>query len=172
MSKRTPAADKENDTPRNSPSIPEPGQGKRGEEGYLGYLLRQASAAHRLRMERAMADVGVTLPQFLVLTMLRAYTGISNADLARLTMLTPQTVSVIVTNLERSGAITRRPHAVHGRIQHIDVTPEGSALLAACRERSGGIEQDLLEGFSPKEEEVVRRWLVHVARLGSDKSAP
>ena len=116
MSKRSTPAGKENDTPRNPPSIPEPGQGKRGEEGYLGYLLRQASAAQRLRMERAMADVGVTLPQFLVLTMLRAYPGISNADLARLTMLTPQTVSVIVTNLERSGAITRRPHAVHGRI--------------------------------------------------------
>lgn len=172
MSKRTSTAGKESDPPRTSPSIPEPGQGKRGEEGYLGYLLRQASAAHRLRMERAMADVGVTLPQFLVLTMLRAYPGISNADLARLTMLTPQTVSVIVTNLERSGAITRRPHAVHGRIQHIDVTTEGSALLAACRERSGGIEQDLLEGFSAKEEEVVRRWLVHVATLGSDKPAP
>ena len=99
MSKRATAAGKENDTPRNSPSIPEPGQGKRGEEGYLGYLLRQASAAQRLRMERAMADVDVTLPQFLVLTMLRAYPGISNADLARLTMLTPQTVSVIVANL-------------------------------------------------------------------------
>ncbi|MCL6467075.1 MAG: MarR family transcriptional regulator [Ralstonia sp.] len=171
MSKRA-TAGKDNDTSRNAPSIPEPGQGKRGEEGYLGYLLRQASAAQRLRMERAMADVGVTLPQFLVLTMLRAYPGISNADLARLTMLTPQTVSVIVTNLERSGAITRRPHAVHGRIQHIDVTPNGSALLAACRERSGGIERDLLEGFSPKEEEVVRRWLVHVAKLGGGKPAP
>lgn len=169
MSKRTPAISAGNDT--NTPVIPQPGQGKRGEEGYLGYLLRQANAAHRLRMERAMADVGVTLPQFLVLTMIRAYPGLSNADLARLTLLTPQTVSVIVANLERSGAIARRPHAVHGRIQHIDVTPEGSALLAACRKRSGGIERDLLEGFTADEEQVVRRWLVHVALLGDDKSA-
>lgn len=169
MSKRTPAASV--DTPVPSPSIPEPGQGKRGEEGYLGYLLRQASAAHRLRMERAMADVGVTLPQFLVLTMIRAYPGLSNADLARLTLLTPQTVSVIVANLERNGAIARRPHAVHGRIQHIDVTPEGAALLSACRNRSGGMERDLLQGFTPDEEQVVRRWLVHVALLGDDKSA-
>jgi len=80
-------------------------------------------------------------------------------------------VSVIVSNLERSGAITRRPHAVHGRIQHIDVTPEGSELLAACRDRSGGIEQDLVNGFTPEEEEVVRRWLVHVAKLGTEKPA-
>ncbi|WP_439894089.1 MarR family winged helix-turn-helix transcriptional regulator (plasmid) [Ralstonia sp. 25C] len=169
MSKRTPANSAGTDT--NAPVIPQPGQGKRGEEGYLGYLLRQASAAHRLRMERAMADVGVTLPQFLVLTMIRAYPGLSNADLARLTLLTPQTVSVIVANLERNGAIARRPHAVHGRIQHIDVTPEGAALLAACRKRSGGIERDLLEGFTPDEEQVVRRWLVRVALLGDDKSA-
>ena len=137
MGKRTTSANVGNDT--SSPAIPPLGQGKRGEQGYLGYLLRQASAAHRLRMERAMADVGVTLPQFLVLTMIRAYPGISNADLARLSLLTPQTVSVIVANLERSGAIARRPHAVHGRIQHIDVTPEGLALLDACRKRSSGI---------------------------------
>ncbi|MGM3277281.1 MarR family winged helix-turn-helix transcriptional regulator [Ralstonia sp. 24A2] len=169
MSKRAPATNVGNEL--DTPLIPEPGQGKRGEEGYLGYLLRQASAAHRLRMERAMTDVGVTLPQFLVLTMIRAYPGVSNADLARLAMLTPQTVSVIVANLERSGAITRRPHAVHGRIQHIDVTPEGSAVLAACRKRSGGIERELLEGFTPEEEQVVRRWLVHAAMVGSDKAA-
>lgn len=171
MSKRTPVTNVAN-VDADTPFIPEPGQGKRGEEGYLGYLLRQASAAHRLRMERAMADVGVTLPQFLVLTMIRAYPGISNADLARLALLTPQTVSVIVANLERSGAIVRRPHAVHGRIQHIDVTPEGLALLDASRKRSGGIEQELLDGFTPEEEQVVRRWLVHAAMLNGDKAAP
>lgn len=168
MSKRTASDSVGNDTPL--PAIPALGQGKRGEEGYLGYLLRQASAAHRLRMERAMADMGVTLPQFLVLTMIRAYPGVSNADLARLALLTPQTVSVIVANLERSGAITRRPHAVHGRIQHIDVTPEGLALLDACRKRSGGIEHELLEGFRPQEEQIVRRWLVHVALLGGENA--
>jgi len=32
------------------------------------------------------------------------------------------------------------PCALHGRIQHIDVTPEGLALLDASRKWSGGIE--------------------------------
>src|SRR5258708_5538651 len=40
---------------------PPPGQGKRGERGYLAYLLRQAQAATRLRMERALAELGVCL---------------------------------------------------------------------------------------------------------------
>ena len=50
--------------------VPAPGEGKRGEQGYLGYLLRQAHAAVRLTMERTLADLGVTSPQFAVLTML------------------------------------------------------------------------------------------------------
>ena len=45
---------------------PRPGQGKRGEQGYLAYLLRQAQAATRLTMERALGEVGVTPPQFVV----------------------------------------------------------------------------------------------------------
>jgi DNA-binding MarR family transcriptional regulator len=143
--------------------VPRIGEGKRGEEGYIGYLLRQAGGAHRLRMERALADLGVTPPQFTVLTMLVAYPGLSNADVARLAMLTPQTVSVIVANLLRSGAIARRPHAVHGRIQHIDVTEAGKALLKQCRSRVKAIEQQILAGFNAAEESVIRRWLVSVA---------
>jgi hypothetical protein len=83
---------------------PPPGEGKRGERGYLAYLLRQAQAATRLRMERALADLGVTPPQFIVLTMLKSYPGLSGADVARVALLTPQTVGVIIANLERQGA--------------------------------------------------------------------
>ena len=148
-------------TPSNS--LPRAGEGKRGEEGYLGYLLRQAGAAHRLRMERALAEIGATPPQFLVLTMLAAYRGASNADVARLAMLTPQTVSVIVANLLRAGALARRPHEIHGRIHHLDLTEAGLKLLKACRERAHAIERELTQGLSPREEKAVRRWLVSVA---------
>ena len=58
---------------------PDIGEGKRGEEGYLGYLLRQAANAQRRRMERALADLAITPPQFASLTMIGAYPGLSNA---------------------------------------------------------------------------------------------
>ncbi len=145
------------------PAVPRPGEGKRGEEGYLGYLLRQGSAAYRLRVERALADLRVTPPQFAILTMLVAYPGLSGADLARLALLTPQTVSVILANLERSGLVARRRHAVHGRIRHVDVTEAGRALLARCRDRVHAIERKLVEGLSDAEEKTIRRWLVALA---------
>lgn len=147
----------------NPPSIPAPGEGKRGEDGYMGYLLRQAAGAHRLRLERALADLGVTQPQFAVLTMLAAYPGLSNADVARLALLTPQTVSVIVANLERAGSLVRKPHAIHGRIQHLDLSDSGTALLKTCRERVHALEKELARDLSGEEERTVRRWLVAVA---------
>lgn len=149
--------------PRSAASVPRPGEGKRGEAGYLGYLLRQAAAAYRLEMERALSDLKATPPQFAVLTMIAAYPGASNADIARLALQTPQTVSVIVANLARAGAVARRPHAVHGRIQHLELTAAGKALLARCRTRAHAIERQLLADLSPQDERAIRRWLVAVA---------
>jgi DNA-binding MarR family transcriptional regulator len=143
--------------------VPAPGEGKRGEQGYLGYLLRQAHAAVRLKMERTLADLGVTSPQFAVLTMLNAYPGLSGADVARLTFLTPQTVGVIIRNLARDGAIMMTPHPVHGRIQQWTLTPRGSTLLKACRERVIGLEKRLTNGLDAKAEASIRRWLANVA---------
>jgi len=142
---------------------PRPGEGKRGEAGYLGYLLRQAAGAQRLRMERALADLQVTPPQFAVLTMLAAYPGISNAELARLALQTPQTLSAIVANLERRGLLARRPHEVHGRIRHLDATAEGRLLLARCRARVQRLERALARDLAPAEERAIRRWLVRLA---------
>jgi DNA-binding MarR family transcriptional regulator len=143
--------------------VPAAGEGKRGEQGYLGYLLRQAHAAVRLTTERSLADLGVTSPQFAVLTMLNAYPGLSGADVARLTFLTPQTVGVIIRNLERDGAIVMTPHPVHGRIQQWTLTSRGATLLKACRERVIALEKRLARDLDTKAETAIRRWLAGIA---------
>jgi len=148
--------------------LPAAGEGKRGEEGHLGYLLRQASGAYRLKLERAFADLGVTPPQFAVLTMIVAYPGISGAEIARLAVLTPQTVSVIVGNLLRAGWIERTAHEVHGRIQRLEATASGRKVLARCRARVVTIDRRLLEGIGAAEERTIRRWLVAVALAGEE----
>jgi DNA-binding MarR family transcriptional regulator len=142
---------------------PPPGEGKRGEHGYLAYLLRQAQAATRLAMERSLADLGVTSPQFVVLTMLKAYPGLSGADLARVAMLTPQTVGVIIRNLERDGAIRKTPHPIHGRVLQWKVTPRGAALLERCRRHAQTVERRLAAGLSAPAQRTIRRWLARIA---------
>jgi DNA-binding MarR family transcriptional regulator len=146
-------------------SIPSPGEGKRGEHGYLGYLVRQASHAIRTATERALEDLEVTLPQFLVMTMVQAYPGCSGADVARLTMLTPQTISVIIANLEREGRLTREDSPEHGRIRQMRLTAEGSGLLARCRMRTHQVEEKLAASMPPGAEPAIRRWLADVTTV-------
>ncbi|WP_051382558.1 MarR family transcriptional regulator [Bradyrhizobium sp. Tv2a-2] len=146
-----------------SVSPPPPGEGKRGESGYLGYLLRQAQAASRLTLERALGELGVTVPQFVALTMLKAYPGLSGAELARVALLTPQTVGVIIGNLERDGAIMKTPDPVHGRRLQWTLTPRGLTLLEQCRKRAMVLERRLVESLTPKDERVIRQWLARIA---------
>jgi DNA-binding MarR family transcriptional regulator len=142
---------------------PPPGRGKRGERGYLAYLLRQAQAASRLSMERSLASLSVTTPQFVVLTMLRAYPGLSGADLARVALQTPQTVGVIIRNLERDGAIAKAPHPVHGRMLMWTLTRRGTRLLDNCRRRALAQERRLSAGLNGNSQRIVRRWLSKIA---------
>ena len=142
---------------------PPPGRGNRGEQGHLGYLLRLAHGAARLTLERALTDLGVTPPQFAVLTMLRAYPGLSGADLARVALLTPQTVGVIIRNLERDRAIRKTPHPVHGRVLQWTLTRRGGILLDKCRRPVKALERRLRAGLSAKAQATVRRWLSRIA---------
>jgi len=149
---------------RKSSHLPSPGEAKRGEEGYLTYLLKQANAAVRLSMERELADLDVTPPQFSALTMLLAYGELSNAELARLTLQTPQTVNVIIGNLERRGTVTKRPDKIHGRILRLAITPEGKRLVEKCKVRADRIEALVQNQLKPTTERAVREWLVALSR--------
>ena len=125
--------------------------------------MRQAQAATRLTLERALADLNITSPQFAVLTMLRAYPGLSGADLARVALLTPQTVGVIIRNLERAGAIRKTPHPVHGRVLQWSLTHRGGNLLDRCRRHVNVVERRLMAGLTATAEATIRRWLSKIA---------
>ena len=150
---------KNSDIIRKPGKVPRPGEGKRGPQGHLGYLVRQASVAVRAAMEKVLADIDITPPQFSVLTMIVAYPGVSGADLARLTFLTPQTINVIVRNLERMGAIRKAADAEHGRILRLTATAKGQALLRRCRARVMEVEDRLGRLAGRDDEKIVRRWL-------------
>jgi len=149
--------------PKTVSTILRPGEAKRGPGGHLGYLLRQAHASFRGAMDRVLGELGLTTPQFTVLTMIVAYPGLSGADLARLAFLTPQTINVIVGNLERDGAIEKAVHATHGRILRLHATPKGQALLRRCRIRVEAIEAELSAALGRDGDRALRRWLSAVA---------
>jgi len=152
MAKRTPS--------RVPPAL---GTGKRGPDGHIGYLLRQAQAAVRHAHDVSLAEVGLTAPQFLVLNLLDAYPGASGAELARSAQLTPQTMNLIVRKLEREGLIARGEHETHGRVLRLTLTAVGRARLREGKILSDKIERRILALADADTERKLRRWLVDVA---------
>lgn len=153
--------------------LPRAGEGKRGRDGYTAYLVRQANAAIRRALDRALDDLAITSPQFSVLIVIGAYEPLSSAELARLALLTPQTINDIVRQLEQRGAIKRSPHAVHGRILNVTLTAEGRRLLGRCRARADTVNRHLDAGFETEAERAaVRRWLSHVATALAGNGTP
>lgn len=98
--------------------------------------------------------------------MLAAYSGHSNAELTRLALLTPQTMSVIVANLLKADLIARQPHRVHGRIQTNARSESGQSLLEAAKGRVDALKADMLRDLGPAEQAVIRHWLVRIAGAG------
>lgn len=129
----------------------------------VGFLLRQAAAAHRMRVEQALHDIDVTPAQYIVLSVLNAFPGISNADLARVTALTPQTVNLIVARLGRRGFIERMQHSRHGRILHLVLTQTGRVLAGQCRERVTVVEGDLEGTIPSRHKAALIDWLETLA---------
>jgi len=95
----------------------------------LGYALKRAQHALRLRMDEALRPLLLTTPQYAVLCAIEIESGISNARLARAAFVTAQTMQGVLSNLERDGFIDRLPDPVHGRVLRSELTAKGRGVM-------------------------------------------
>jgi len=115
----------------------------------IGFALKQAQQALRTHMDAALQQIGLTTPQYAVLNFLQIAPGASNAELARRSFVTPQTMQGVVVALERSGFVVRAPHAKHGRVQITELTDQGRNVLAAASTIVAGAEARLRAASAP-----------------------
>ena len=116
-----------------------------------GYLLKRVQHALRNRMDSALRPIGLTTPQYSVLTAVRADPGISNATLAREAFVTAQTMQAIVTNLERDGFILRHADPSHGRILRTSLTDHGHEALIQADQVVFDVESAMIRSLSEGE---------------------
>ena len=123
-----------------------PPMGKR-----LGYVLKRAQHALRIRMDEALLPLALTTPQYSVLSAVELTPGISNAALARAAFVTAQTMQGIVANLERTGLLQRRADPGHGRIRRGELTARGREVLARAHQLVAAVESRMEASLSEKE---------------------
>jgi len=136
----------------------------RGPDGHVAFLLRQAHSALRTVIDRELAPVGLTGPQYSALNVIARCPGLSGTELARASMLTQQTTNEILLALARRRWITRRPRAGNRRILEVRATDEGRRIIAQGRRIVYRIERRMVAALDPGDQARLREWLVVCAQ--------
>lgn len=129
----------------------------------IGFALKMAQQALRTHLDAALQQIGLTTPQYAVLTFLAVEPGASNAALARRAFVTPQTMQAILVALERAGLISRTPHPEHGRVQTTELTARGCEALEAASGIVAGAEARLRDASAPLDPQHVAAMLLRLA---------
>jgi DNA-binding MarR family transcriptional regulator len=139
------------------------GEGFRGPDGRLGYLLRQAQHALWLALEDALHPLGITAAGFGVLRLVEVEPGSSGADLAFDSMYRPQATHEMLVALEADGLIERLPDPRDKRRRLVFLTSRGAEVLAEAHRRAIALEERMMSGLTEAERSTFRTWLVRAA---------
>lgn len=125
----------------------------------LLYVVKQVELAVRSHLDELLRPHGLTTATYTALTVLERRDGLTTADLARTSFVTPQAMADIVTALEARGHIVRTPDPAHGRRLRTSLTAEGRALLAALADEVGALEERMLAALDPAQRAALRAHL-------------
>ena len=136
--------------------LPEP-------EANLGYLFRLGYQRFRELLEDGLEDLGLSAPEYGILSVFETRPELSTSELARITQVTRQTMHTAVLRLETAGLLERS--ARNQRIVLVRLTKRGRKTLAAATERTRAVEHTALAGLGRNDERAVRNWLAKVAAI-------
>ncbi|MFF5672041.1 MarR family winged helix-turn-helix transcriptional regulator [Streptomyces hygroscopicus] len=127
-------------------------------EESLGFALKTLQQTLRSRMDAALAQAGLTTPQYLVLALLEDHPGISNSELARRSAVAAPTMLKILDALARAGYVERADRTPQLRTRGTTLTDSGRNRLAQA---SATVEEfeNLLRDAAGADAPVISAWL-------------
>jgi DNA-binding MarR family transcriptional regulator len=121
-------------------------------EPRVSYVVARLERAVRQGINERVRPYGLTTLQYTTLSVLgRRRDGLSNAQLARRSFMTPQAIGEVIEALEAAGFIKRNRHPNHRRVFPATLTPKGRRALAACEEAVAEMEEEMMRDLSASE---------------------
>ena len=134
----------------------------------LSYVIGRLDRALRREIGALVAPFGLTVPKYTALSILRDRPGLSNAQVARRSYVTPQSMNEVLAALERDGLIVRSPAANHGKVVEVALSDRGHEVMAACDRAVTHMENAMLADLDDAAREQLREALIGcVYRLGA-----
>lgn len=114
-------------------------------------LMSQLTHTLQHEITASLADMNLTILQLEVLADLAMDSSRSTADLARLTFVTPQNMSLAISKLAGRGYLVRRAHATNARINRLALTAKGRQALYRAVARAKKVEAAAFRVLTPRE---------------------
>lgn len=126
---------------------------------YLTCMMSQLTHTMEHEMAATAKELNLTLLQLAALAELNHNRALSTADLARLTFVTPQNMSLTISKLEAGGFLLRGHHPTNARVKRLVLTRTGSKALRKAVARAVVIEHQMFSGLSAKDKDRLRNQL-------------
>jgi DNA-binding MarR family transcriptional regulator len=102
----------------------------------VSYVIARLDRAIRRGIEERLAPHGLSVSQYTALSVLRNRPGLSNAQLARRSFVTPQAMYEVTASLEEAKLIVREVDRNRPRILRARLTARGDPLFERLERRS------------------------------------
>lgn len=124
------------------------------------YLVKQVQYKTFVRLEDALASTGITTAQFRIMFTLAQRAKRSSAELSRMFGVKPQTMIKQIAILESRGLIGRAVAPSNKRVLEVELTDEGSRVLADANARAIALEDDIFSVLSRTEIDQYRATMI------------
>lgn len=142
-------------------------------EENIAALMADASRMMRRSFDARARTIGVTRPQWQVLTVLKRHEGINQGGLAEILEVEPITVCRMVDRLQEAALVERRPDPADRRSWRLFLTPKALDLLGTLRPLADEMIEQALAGITEDERQTLRRSLDRIRQnLAQRPNAP
>lgn len=129
------------------------------EPNNIGTLLSDVARLMRRSFDEHVKDIGVTRPQWRVLSVLGRHEGINQGRLADILEVEPITLCRMVDRLQEAGLIERRRHPTDRRAWCLYLTARALVMVQDLVPRAEEVIGAALDGVSAEEQVVMERAL-------------
>jgi DNA-binding MarR family transcriptional regulator len=123
------------------------------------YLLKHVQSELGSAIEEALAPTDLMASQVAVLSALSSLPGLSNADLACVAFVTPQSMVPLLTTLKTRGLVVRHAPPSGARAMPAKLTAKGTEHLKIGRAAVKKVEDRMLEGLTTEDQLRLRELL-------------
>jgi DNA-binding MarR family transcriptional regulator len=134
----------------------------------IGGDIRRAELDLMAAKSAAVKPAGLTVPQYAALLALSDHPGAPAAELARLCLVTPQTMTTILQNLVAMELVERTPHQWQRNVLENRLTEAGYVKFREADKRAVAVEQKLADAFTEEERTQLRSLLQRCSQVLSD----